>query len=96
MDARYVRRQGVANAAIRRRGGMSNASFQRSLKADIAGGITQLKHSAHDRPPSALTTHRTTLAASFQPHPPARVAAAAANIAELPGLVRQPTQVRQD
>jgi hypothetical protein len=75
---------------------MSNARFHRSLKADIAGGSTQLKHSAPDRPPSALTNHRTTRAASLPPHPPARVAAAAANIAELPGLVRQPTQVRQD
>jgi hypothetical protein len=85
----------VANAEILRRGGMSNASVHRSLKAYIAGGSTQLKHSAHYRPPSALTKHRTTRDADFQPHPPARVAEAAAKIAELTGIVRKPTQVRQ-
>jgi transposase len=94
-EALYFRSQGVANAEILRRCGLSKASFHRYLKASIAGGITQLKHIDHDRPHSELTNHRTTLEAYFQPHPPASVAEAAANIAELTGLVRKPTQVRQ-
>jgi transposase len=95
MEALYLRSQGVANAEILRLCGISKASFHRYLKAYIAGGITQLKHIDHYRPHSELTTHRTTLEAYFQQHPPASVAEAAAKIAELTGIVRKPTQVRQ-
>jgi hypothetical protein len=95
MEALYWRSQGVANTEILRRCGISNASFQRYLKAYMVGGITQLKHIDHDRPHSELTNHRTTLEAYFHQHPPATVAEAAAKIAELTGIVRKPTQVRQ-
>jgi transposase len=95
MDALYLRSQGVANAEILRRCGISKASFHRHLKAYMAGGITQLKRIDHDRPHSALANHRTTLEAYFHQHPPATVAEAAAKIAELTGIVRKPTQVRQ-
>jgi transposase len=59
------------------------------------GAIEQLKQIDHYRPQSALAQQRTTLAAHYREHPPASVAAAAAQIAELPGIVRKPTQVRQ-
>ena len=61
----------------------------------MAGGITQLKRIDHYRPHSELANHRTTLEAYFHQHPPATVAEAAAKIAELTGIVRKPTQVRQ-
>jgi transposase len=95
MEALYLRSQGVANAEILRLCGISKASFHRYLTAYIAGGITQLKRIDHYRPHSELTNHRTTLEAYFHQHPPATVAEAAAKIAELTGLVRKPTQVRQ-
>jgi transposase len=95
MEALYLRSQGVANAEILRLCGISTASFHRYLKAYIAGGITQLKRIDHYRPHSELTNHRTTLEAYFHQHPPATVAEAAANMAELTGIVRKPTQVRQ-
>jgi transposase len=95
LEALYWRSQGVANTEILRLCGMSKASFHRYLKADMVGGITQLKHSDHYRPHSELTNHRTTLEAYFHQHPPATVAEAAAKLAELPGMVRKPTQVRQ-
>jgi transposase len=95
MEALYLRSQGVANAEILRLCGISKASFHRDLKAYMAGGITQLKHIDHYRPHSELTHDRTTLEAYFQQHPPATVAEAAAKIAELTGIVRKPTQVRQ-
>lgn len=95
MEALYLRSQGVANAEILRLCGISKASFHRHLKAYMAGGITQLKRLDHDRPPSELANHRTTLEAYFHQHPPAPVAEAAANIAELTGIGRKPTQVRQ-
>jgi transposase len=93
--ALYLRSQGVAHAESLRLGGISKASFHRYLKAYTAGGITQLKPIDHYRPPSQLTNDRTTLEAYFHQHPPATVAEAAATIAELTGMVRQPTQVRQ-
>jgi transposase len=94
-EALYLRSQGVANAEILRLCGISKASFHRYLRAYMAGGITQLKHIEPYRPHSELTNYRTTLEAYFHQHPPATVAEAAAKIAELTGIVRQPTQVRQ-
>lgn len=95
MEALYLRSQGVTNGDILRLCDISKASFHRYLKAYVTGGIEQLKHIEHYRPQSELANHRTTLEASFQQHPPATVAEAAARIAELTGIVRKPTQVRQ-
>jgi hypothetical protein len=95
MEALYVRSQGVAQAEILRLCGSSNARFPRHRKAYMAGGITQLKRLDHSRPPSALANHRTTREADLHQPPPATVAEAAAKLAELTGIVRKPTQVRQ-
>jgi transposase len=95
MEALYLRSPGVTNGEILRLWRISNASFPRDLKAYVAGGVEQLKRIDHYRPHSELANYRTTLEAYFQQHPPATVAEAAAKIAELTGLVRKPTQVRQ-
>jgi transposase len=95
MEARYWRSQGVAKAEILRLCGISKANFHRYLKAYVAGGVEQLKRIEHYRPHSELTNHRPPLEAYFQQHPPATVAEAAAKIADLTGIVRKPTQVRQ-
>jgi transposase len=95
MEALYLRSQGVTNGEILRLCGISKASFHRHLKAYVAGGVEQLKRIDHYRPQSKLANHRTTLEAYFQHHPPATVAEAAAKIAEVTGIVRKPTQVRQ-
>jgi transposase len=95
MEALYLRSQGVANAEILRLCGISKARFHRYLTAYMAGGITQLKRIDHYRPHSELTNHRPTLEAYFHQHPPTTVTEAAAKIAELTGIVRKPTQVRQ-
>src|SRR5262245_11151823 len=57
--------------------------------------VEQLKRLEHDRPQSARANHRTTLAAYFPQHPPVTVTDAAAKIAEVTGMVRKATQVRQ-
>jgi transposase len=95
MEALYLRSQGVANAEILRLCGSSKASCHRYLKAYVVGGVEPLKRLEPYRPHSELTNHRSTLEAYFQQPPPATVAEAAAKIAELTGLVRKPTQVRQ-
>lgn len=95
MEALSLRSQGVANGEILRFCGMSKASFHRALNAYLHGGIDALKRIDHYRPCSVLQHHRTTLETYFRQHPPATVTAAAATIAELTGIVRKPTQVRQ-
>ena len=70
------------------------SGFHRYLKAYVAGGVEQLKRIDHYRPQSALPNDRTTLEAYVQQHPPATVVEAAAQIAELTGMVRKPTQGR--
>lgn len=95
MEALYLRSQGMANREIVRLCGISKASFHRYLKAYVIGAVEQLKQIDHYRPQSELAQHRTTLDAYFREHPPASVAEAAAQIAELTGIVRKPTQVRQ-
>jgi transposase len=95
MEALYLRSQGVAKGEILQLCGMSKASFHRSLNAYLHGGIDALKRIDHYRPRSVLQNHCTTLETYFRQHPPATVAAAAATIAELTGIVRKPTQVRQ-
>jgi transposase len=95
MEALYLRSPGVTNGEILRLWRISNASFPRDLKAYVAGGVEQLKRIDHDRPQRELANDRTTREAYLQQHPPATVAEAAAQIAEVTGMVRQPTQVRQ-
>jgi transposase len=95
LEALYLRSQGVANHAILRLCGISKASFHRYLKAYVSGGSEQLKHFEPHRPRRALYPHRMTIEAEFRQRPPATVAEAAARIAALTGMVRQPTQVRQ-
>jgi transposase len=95
MEALYLRSQGVTNGEILRLCGISKASFHRYLKAYVAGGVEELKRIDHYRPQSQLANHRATLEAYLQQHPPATVAEAAAKIAEVTGIVRKPTQVRQ-
>jgi transposase len=95
MEALYVRSPGVTNGEILRLWRISNASFPRDLKAYVAGGVEQLKRLDHDRPQRELANDRTTREAYLPQHPPATVAEAAAPIAEVTGMVRQPTHVRQ-
>lgn len=95
LEALYLRSQGVANADIQRLCGISKASFPRFLTIYASEGIEALKRIEHYRPPSELHSHRPTLAAVFAQAPPATVAEAAARIAAVTGIERQPTQVRQ-
>jgi transposase len=95
MEPLYLRSPGVTNGEILRLWRISNASFPRELKAYVAGGVEQLKRIDHDRPQRELANDRTTREAYLPQHPPATVAEAAAQIAEVTGMVRQPTQVRQ-
>jgi hypothetical protein len=74
---------------------MSNATLDRYLHEDQAGGVERLKERPWNRQESALVHQRTTLEAHFRAQPPATVAAAAAQIDALTGIKRRLTPTRQ-
>jgi hypothetical protein len=95
MDARSLQRQGLAPAHIRRLGAMTKATFERYRHEDRHGGLAQLTQGPFPRRQSPWADSRPRMEAALRQRPPARVAAAAARIAALPGRARGPTQGRQ-
>ena len=57
--------------------------------------MTRLKELHFYQPQTQMQAHRQTLEAYFLAHPPASVGEACANIQQLTGIERKPTQVRQ-
>jgi transposase len=94
MEALYLKSQGVAHQDIARWCGISTNTLRRYFRQYLAGGLEQLQEKTRYCPHSALDAHRIQLQAAFQQHPPTSVTEAAARIAELTGIRRQPTQVR--
>jgi transposase len=95
MEALSLKSQGLAPEDIARLCAISKATFYRDLHAYRTGGIEKLHEVSLHRRQSPLTDYRTSIAADFRQRPPASVAEAAARIADLTGLARGPTQVRQ-
>jgi len=95
MEALYLQSQGVAPATILRLCAISKPTFYRYLHAYRAGGIAKLQEVPFHRRQSQLAAYRTSIEADLRQRPPASVAEAAARIAQLTGLERGPTQVRQ-
>src|SRR5262245_16044219 len=95
MEALYLQSQGLASAAIWRLCAMAKTTFYRSLHAYRVGGLEALKEVPFHQQQSPWAAYRTRIEAALRQRPPARVAEAAARMADLPGLQRGPTQVRQ-
>ena len=95
MEALYLKSQGLAPEDIARLCAISKTTFYRYLHAYRTGGIEKLHEVSFHRRQSPLTDYRTSIEADFRQCPPASVAEAAARIADLTGLERGPTQVRQ-
>ena len=95
MEALYLKSQGLAPADICRLCSISKPTFYRYLHTYHDGGIAALKEVPFYRRQSPLAAYRTSIEADFRQRPPASVAEAAARIADLTGLERGPTQVRQ-
>ena len=94
MEALYLKSQGVAHQDIARWCGISPNTLRRYFRQYLAGGLAQLQAKTRHCPHSALEAHRRQLQEAFQQHPPTSIVEAAARIAELTGIRRQPTQVR--
>jgi transposase len=95
MEALYLKSQGLAPEDVCRLCGISKTTFYRYLHTYHEGGIDSLKEVPFYRRQSQLAEYRTSIEADFRQRPPASVAEATARIANLTGLERAPTQVRQ-
>ena len=95
MEVLYLKSQGLAGDHIQRLCAISKATYYRYLAEYRRGGLAQLKEVPVSARESVLQEYRGTLEAYFLAHPPATVAEAQAKMAELTGITRGPTQVRQ-
>ena len=95
MEVLSLKSQGLAPEDIRRLCAISKPTFYRYLHEYRTGGIDTLKEVPLYRRQSQLAKYRTSIEADLRQRPPASVAEAAARIADLTGLARGPTQVRQ-
>src|SRR5262249_14033469 len=95
MEVVLLRSQGVLNKQIQHICGISKATLYRYLHEYQTGGVERLKAWHLPRQESTLLSQQATLEAHFRAHPPATVAAAAAQIAALTGIKRGLTQTRQ-
>ena len=95
LEVLYLKSQGLAGDHIQRLCAISKATYYRYLAEYGKGGLAQLKEVPVSARESVLQEYRGTLEAYFLAHPPATVAAAQAKLAELTGIMRGPTQVRQ-
>jgi len=95
MEALYLKSQGLAPAQISRLCAITKPTFYRYLHEYRQGGIEKLTQVPFHRRQSQLADYRMSIEADFRQRPPASVAEAAARLADLTGLERGPTQVRQ-
>jgi len=95
MEGLYLKSQGLVGEHIQRLCAISKAIYYRYLEEYRTGGLARLKESPVSPRERALQAYRGTLEAYFLAHPPATVAEAQAKLAELTGITRGPTQVRQ-
>ena len=94
VNAVYFRGLGMTQ---REAAGLANVSIntlRKSMAAFESGGLPAVAADARQGPPSALDGHVETIRADFAAHPPTSVAQAADRIAQLTGVRRKETRVR--
>lgn len=95
MEVLWLKSQGLPHREIARLAGVSENTLRSYLQEYVQGGLVRLREVCFHRPQSELAAHRASLEGYFRAHPPATVNEARAKIAELTGLTRSPTQIRQ-
>jgi len=95
LDVLWLKSHQVAHVEIAQMTGVSLRTVQRYLDEFLAAGLDGLTTTRWHRPSSRLMDHRAMLEDHFLANPPATVAHAQADIEQLTGLKRGPTQVRQ-
>jgi len=94
MEALWLKSQGLPHHQITTLAGISENTLRSYLQEYVEGGLEQLKKVNFYRPESELMQHQTTVEAYFRENPPATINEAVAEIEELTGIKRSPTQVR--
>src|SRR6266516_5785376 len=89
-----LKRQNVPHQQIARLCRLSRQTVVTVLHLYQDRGIERLKRFHFAGQPSALNQHQSTLEAHFRSHPPRTVAQAQAEIEQLTGIRRSPTQIR--
>jgi len=95
MEVLWLKSQGLPHREIARLAGVSENTMRSYLQEYAQGDLARLREVRCHRPQSALDEHQVALKAYFRQHPPATVNEARAKIAELTGITRSPTQVRE-
>lgn len=95
MEVLWLKSQGLPHREIARLAGVSENTMRSYLQEYAQGDLARLREVRCYRPQSALDEHQVALKAYFRRHPPATVNEARAKIAELTGITRSPTQVRE-
>src|SRR5215207_3833741 len=94
MEVVYLKSQGLSHNQIARLCRISRQTVVTILHLYQQDGIEPLKRFHFAGQPSALNAHQSTLEAHFRAHPPRTVAQAQAEIEQLTGIRRSPTQIR--
>ena len=95
MEALWLKSQGLLHKEIANLTSISPNTLHRYLQDYAEGGIEKLKEINFYCPKSELESHKNSIEAHFQEHPPASVLEAAHQIEQLTGIKRSPTQVRR-
>ena len=95
MEILWLKAHGQPHGLIATLAGVSRATVQRLLDLYEAGSLAAVRTLHWKAPASALTPHRPLLEAEFAARPPHTVGEACQRIAELTGVRRSPTRVRE-
>jgi transposase len=95
MEVLWLKSQGLPHREIARLAGVSENTLRSYLQEYVQGGLARLREVHFRRPQSELAAYRGALEVYFREHPPATVNEARAKMAELTGISRSPTQIRQ-
>jgi transposase len=91
----WLKSQNLPHETIAQLSGVSSRTVQRYLREYLEGGIERLKQNQYVGAPSLLNPHAGSLKEYFTKHPPSTTAQAQKAIADLTGLRRSLTQVRE-
>lgn len=91
----YLKALGYSHQEIGRIVRISQKTLRRTLRQYQSGGIEALKQVNRYRPTSELEQYRTAIEAEFTAKPPQTINEATERIAQLTGVRRSPSQVRQ-
>lgn len=94
MEVLWLKAHGETHERIAVLAGVGRATVQRVLNLYEDGGLESVRRLNWHHPTSGLEEHRQTIAAAFKEQPPHTIGEACDRIAELTGVRRKETQVR--